>query len=124
MNPILFQTTDWDTIPAVEKNGECGVARYRTMQFEDFRVRLVEYSPGYCADHWCKAGHIVYCLEGEMTSELMDGRKFTLKAGMSYVVSDDVTLHRSSTATGVKLMIVDGNFLSNTKPKTVNPWKM
>jgi quercetin dioxygenase-like cupin family protein len=124
MNPIFFQTTDWDAIPVTEKKGESGVARYRTMQFEQFRVRVVEYSAGYTANHWCKAGHVVYCLEGEMTSELIDGRTFNLKAGMSYVVSDDIMPHRSSTATGVKLMIVDGNFLSNARPKTVNPWKM
>ncbi len=124
MKPILFQTTDWEGLPAVEKKGEFGLARYKTMQFEQFRVRIVEYSAGYKADHWCKAGHIVYCLEGEMTSELSDGRKFTLKPGMSYVVSDDASFHRSTSEKGVKLMIIDGRFLSHNKEIAVNPWKM
>jgi quercetin dioxygenase-like cupin family protein len=71
-------------------------------------VRQVEYSPGYLADHWCDRGHVLYVLEGEVVSELKDGRKFTLRPGMSYQVSDfGDSPHRSFTATGVKLFIVD-----------------
>jgi len=124
MNAILFQTTDWEAIPATQHCGECGMAHWRTLQFEGLRIRLVEYSKGYKADHWCKAGHIVYCIEGEMTSELADGRTFTISKGMSYQVSDNVSQHRSYSKEGVKLLIVDGNFL---KPKTnetlANLWK-
>ena len=75
--------------------------------FGAIRVRIVEYSPGYLADHWCKKGHILLCLEGELHTELEDGRKFVLLPGMSYQVADDAEPHRSSTATGAKLFIVD-----------------
>jgi mannose-6-phosphate isomerase class I len=124
MKPISFQTMDWNAFPAVEKKGEQGLATYRTMQFEQFRVRIVEYSAGYSADHWCKVGHIVHCLEGEMTSELADGRSFKLKPGMSYVVSDEASMHRSVSQHGAKLMIIDGRFLSSEKKTIANPWRM
>jgi len=68
---------------------------------------LVEYSPGYLADHWCSKGHILFCLEGELHTALADGREFTLTPGMSYQVADQAEAHRSSTSTGVKLFIVD-----------------
>jgi hypothetical protein len=124
MNPVLFQTTDWDSVEVRVKNGDTGTASYRTMEFEGFRVRLVEYSKNYKADHWCKAGHIVYCIEGEMTCELADGRTFRLATGMSYIVSNDASLHRSKTENGAKLLIVDGAFLKNKKESIFNPWKM
>lgn len=124
MNPILFQTTNWDVVPATTSQGEHGVATYKTLSFEGFRVRLVEYSKNYRANHWCKAGHIVYCIEGEMISELADGRTFTLRKGMSYTVSDDASMHRSYSKEGVKLLIIDGQFLKNRKQPTLNPWRM
>jgi quercetin dioxygenase-like cupin family protein len=124
MNPIMFQTTNWDHVPLTQSAGESGVAYYRTQTFAGFRVRIVEYSKGYKADHWCKSGHIVYCLEGEMVSELADGRKFVLSKGMSYTVSDDVSRHRSFSENGAKLMIIDGQFLKHKKESQFNPWKM
>jgi hypothetical protein len=75
------------------------------------RVRIVEYSAGYLADHWCTKGHIVHCLSGEFVSELQTGDSFILSTGMTYIVSDDLSTHRSHTATGVKLLIIDGEFL-------------
>src|SRR5687767_12580237 len=114
-NLVPFQTTDWNAIAGTEHLGDCGTAKWRTMQWGDLRVRLVEYSAGYKANHWCTKGHILFCLEGELTTELMDGRLFTLKQGMSYQVSDDVSAHRSSTVTGAKLFIVDGGFLKIEK---------
>jgi quercetin dioxygenase-like cupin family protein len=107
MKNIPFGTTDWSKIEATEHPGKTGVATWRNQQFGDIRVRLVEYSPGYLADHWCEKGHILLCLEGELNTELMDGRKFTLTPGMSYQVADEAEPHRSSTSTGVKLFIVD-----------------
>jgi quercetin dioxygenase-like cupin family protein len=124
MNPILFQTTDLRAIPATAHKGETGEAFWRTLKLDGLRVRLVEYSAGYKADHWCKIGHIVYCLEGEMISELVDGREFKLSAGMTYVVSDNVSMHRSHSKDGVKLLIIDGNFLKNQTGHIVNPWKI
>lgn len=107
MKNIPFSLTDWSKIQASEHPGETGKAYWRTLQFDAIRVRLVEYSPGYLADHWCKKGHILFCLEGELHTELEDGRKFVLTPGMSYQVADQAEAHRSSTQTGVKLFIVD-----------------
>lgn len=110
-NNIPFQTIDWTNIPKIEYKGEEGVAIWQTMQFPGLRVRLVEYSAGYLADHWCRKGHIVHCLEGEFVSELKDGEETILKKGMTYVVSDELSSHRSYSRDGVKLMIIDGDFL-------------
>lgn len=108
---ILFQTIDWDSVPEVEHKGEKGFATWQTLQFEGLRVRIVNYSKGYIADHWCNKGHIVHCLEGEFISEMESGEKYHLRAGMSYIVSDEVSSHRSITKDGVKLMIIDGDLL-------------
>jgi hypothetical protein len=108
---IPFQTIDWDVIPKVEHKGESGIALWQTIQYPGLRVRIVEYSKGYIADHWCQKGHILHCLQGEFISELETGEKFILKEGMTYVVSDELSSHRSRTKDGVKLMIIDGDFL-------------
>ena len=107
MKNIPFGTTNWSDIPPTEHQGETGMALWRTQQFHAIRVRLVEYSPGYRADHWCKKGHILFCLEGELHTELDDGRTFTLTPGVSYQVADNAEAHRSHTTTGAKLFIVD-----------------
>jgi hypothetical protein len=104
---IPFGTTDWATVPATRHPGESGMATWRTKQFGSIRVRVVEYSPGYLADHWCSKGHILLCLDGVLDTELADGRRFTLTAGMSYQVADGAEPHRSSTATGARLFVVD-----------------
>jgi len=107
MNNIPFGITDWLHIVATEHPGKTGMAHWHTQHFDKIRVRLVEYSPGYLADHWCKKGHILYCLEGELHTELEDGRQFVLTPGMSYQVADNAEAHRSSTQNGAKLFIVD-----------------
>jgi hypothetical protein len=107
LRDIPFEVIDWARIPATEHLGDTGVAHWRTRQFGDIRVRFVEYSAGYLADHWCEKGHIVLCLEGELKTELKDGRTMILKPGMSYQVSDGTQAHRSSTTKGAKLFIVD-----------------
>jgi len=107
MQNIPFGVTDWSGIPQTEHAGDTGLAKWRTCLFSDVRVRMVEYSPGYSADHWCKKGHILLVLEGELETTLEDGRIFLLKAGMSYQVQDDGEAHRSRTRTGAKLFIVD-----------------
>jgi len=124
MEPILFKTIDWNSIPVTEHAGETGVARWKTIQCDRFRMRVIEYSKDYKANHWCSKGHLVFCLEGEMTSELSDGRVFTLSEGMSYQVSDGVSAHRSSSKGGVKLLILDGGFLTHDKSVNRNPWRM
>ena len=107
MSGIPFGTTDWSQVERTEHKGVTGLAYWRTRDFGGIRVRLVEYTPGYVADHWCVKGHILLCLEGRLETELRDGRRFTLEPGMSYQVADNAEPHRSSTATGAKLFIVD-----------------
>jgi hypothetical protein len=103
-----FTVTDWAAIAPTSHPGDSGQALWRTLNMDDVRVRLVEYSPGYAADHWCDRGHILFVLEGQLETELKDGRTFTLTAGMSYQVSDfGDAAHRSSTRTGARLFIVD-----------------
>lgn len=108
---IPFQTVSWDNIPREEHPGETGTSWWQTLQLGGLRVRLVEYSKGYKADHWCQKGHVVHCLDGEFVSEMEDGNQFILTKGMTYVVSDELSSHRSVSANGVKLLIIDGNFL-------------
>lgn len=114
MNNIPFQTINWASIERVEYKGDTGVAFWQTIQLGGLRIRLVEYSPGYLADHWCEKGHIVHCLEGEFITELSTGEKTSLAKGGTYVVSDDLSSHRSFSENGVKLLIVDGDFLKST----------
>jgi len=108
---IPFQKIDWTTVPKTEHKGEHGTSYWQTKQYPGLRVRIVEYSKGYLADHWCRKGHIVYCLEGEFVSESEEGQKFTFTTGDTYIVSDELSSHRSISKEGVKLMIIDGDFL-------------
>ena len=107
MTGIAFGTTDWSAIAPEEHRGTSGRAYWRTRHFGDIRVRMVEYSPGYLADHWCVKGHVLLCLEGELHTELADGRVFVLRPGMSYQVGDNAEAHRSSAPRGARLFIVD-----------------
>ena len=107
MSGIPFGTTDWSTIEPTKHAGDEGFALWRTQNFGGIRVRMVEYSPGYVANHWCVKGHVLLCLEGELHTELDDGRRFVLKPGVSYQVADDAEPHRSRTDSGAKLFIVD-----------------
>jgi hypothetical protein len=107
MAAIPFGTTDWSQVPRAEHRGERGLAYWRTRQFGDIRLRMVDYTPGYVADHWCVKGHILLCVAGELHTELEDGRTFTLSPGMSYQVADNAEPHRSHTEVGATLFIVD-----------------
>jgi hypothetical protein len=107
LSDMPFSTTDWSSIERTEHPGETGLAYWRTRHFGNMRVRMIEYTPGYLADHWCVKGHILLCVDGELHTELEDGRKFTLRPGMSYQVADHAEPHRSSTNTGARLFVVD-----------------
>jgi mannose-6-phosphate isomerase class I len=111
MSNIPFQTIDWTSVERIEYKGETGVAFWQTIQFAGLRIRLVEYSNEYFADHWCQKGHIVHCLEGEFISELKTGEKIKMTKGETYIVSDELSSHRSTSEKGVKLLIIDGDFL-------------
>ena len=104
---VPFQAIEWATIAPSEHLGERGVAHWRTLEAGNVRVRMVEYSPSYLADHWCERGHVVHVLEGELSTELRDGRHFIRRAGETYVVGDGDGAHRTSTQAGAKLLIVD-----------------
>ena len=104
---VPFCTTDWGTITPTEHPGETGTAFWRTLEAGNIRVRMVEYSPGYLADHWCSRGHVLLVLEGELVTELKGGDTVVLRPGQSYQVADGAAPHRSRTAAGAKLFIVD-----------------
>ncbi len=105
---LPFTGVHWDGLPGTEHAGECGHALWRTLNNGDVRMRVVEYSPGYVADHWCDRGHVIYVIEGVLETELRDGRRFTFPAGSGYTVSDfGDAAHKSSTTTGARLFIVD-----------------
>ena len=106
-----FQVIDLCDFSKVEHKGETGTTYWQTFESHGLRIRIVEYSAGYLADHWCKKGHVVHCLDGEFVSELINGEKYTLTKGMTYLVSDNLSTHRSISADGVKLLIIDGDFL-------------
>lgn len=107
MTNIAFGTTDWSAVERTTHAGERGVAYWRTRNFGEIRVRMVEYSTDYLADHWCAKGHILFCIEGTLVTELSDGRSVILTPGMSYQVADDTEPHRSSSVDGATLFIVD-----------------
>ena len=112
---ISFQAIDWEKVPKTEYKGESGIAYWQTIQLQGLRIRIVEYSKDFVLDHWCEIGHVVHCLEGEFTNELKSGEKFLFTKGMSFVVSDELSSHRLSTKKGVKLLIIDGDFLKFNK---------
>ena len=104
---VPFTAVDWTQVPETEHPGTSGLAYWRTLMLGPIRVRKVRYSPGYLADHWCSKGHVLLVLEGELTTELQDGSSVVLGTGMSYHVADDLMPHRSRTAGGATLFIVD-----------------
>lgn len=108
---IPFQIIDWSTVPVTMVHGASGTATMRIQQLGDLRIRMIEYSANYLADHWCELGHLVFVLEGELINELKDGATTVMKAGSSYAVSDGLSSHRSRTVGPAKLLVVDGAFL-------------
>ncbi len=104
---LPFGTVDWSRVEVTRHAGETGEARWRTRRFGEVRVRMLEYSAGYRADHWCTKGHFMLCLEGELDTELADGRTFKLTPGMTYQVADGAEPHRSATRNGARLYVID-----------------
>ena len=107
MEGIPFGTTDWSAVAPTEHAGEVGLAYWRTRELPGIRVRMVEYTAGYVSDHWCQKGHVLRCIEGELETDLADGRKFVLKPGLSFQVADGAEPHRTRTESGAKLFIID-----------------
>jgi len=109
--PIPFQITEWEKVPKTVVQGATGTATMRIQQHGDLRIRMLDYSANYLADHWCELGHLVFVLEGELINELKDGATTVMKAGMFYAVSDGLSSHRSRTVGPVKMLVIDGGFL-------------
>lgn len=108
---LPYQIIDWSALPAEVKPGAHGTVTQRVAQWGPIRIRRVDYSAGYAADHWCAKGHIIYVLSGELVSELKSGARHTMRAGMSYHVADQpaagAEIHRSTSTHGASLFIVD-----------------
>ncbi len=113
MTHIPFSTFNWANVEKIEHKGATGTSIWQTIQLGNLRIRIVEYSKNYLADHWCQKGHIVHCLAGKFISELDNGEKFIFTKGITYVVSDKLSTHRSISTAGVKLLIIDGDFLKS-----------
>lgn len=118
MVPIAFHTTDWNLIPHENENGALGNAILKVLQLPGIRLRMVEYSSNYLADHWCTKGHLLFCLEGAFSVEFKNGARQLLRAGMSFQVSNDMSVHRTSSIEGAKLLVIDGDFLTHEKKYT------
>lgn len=124
MNPIIFQTTDWSSIPRGEYSGETGKAIWRIVEYDNLRIRMVEYSAGYTADHGWAKGHIVFCVDGDMIAELKDGSIMKLSKGMTFQMSAHAGIRRAVSEQGATLLIIDGDVLKERKQRHFNPWKM
>ena len=110
-----FKVTDWNEVQPIEHRGIKGISRVKTLDFAKFKVRLIEYSAHYESDHWCEKGHIAYCIEGELSIHLTNGRQYVLNAGMSFEVEDNESSHKVYSESGAKLFVVDGDFLDLKK---------
>ena|SRR5436190_8217842 len=108
---IPFQQINWESLPENESSGTTGHALSRVVETNGLRVRIVEYNKGYLADHWCQKGHVVHCLNGSVETQMENGEKHLLKKGMTYIVSDNMSSHRSFSAEGARLLVIDGEFL-------------
>lgn len=102
-----FQLTDWSLIEKTAHQGFTGIAYWQVFMMNDIRIRMVEYSANYLADHWCNKGHVIYCIDGEMETELKVGRKYILTKGMTYQVGDNNEARRTFTKDGCRLFVVD-----------------
>ena len=100
--------TDWPNAPTSIQQGKSGTATVQTRQVGDIQLRVVSYSPGYTADHWCHKGHIVFVVSGILTIEHEDGQRHDVAAGASYhVADDDGAPHRVMSEAGATAFIVD-----------------
>ena len=104
---VPFMTTDWHAVPEVSYPGATGTAFWRTIEVGNVRVRMVRYSAGYLADHWCSRGHVLLVMEGELVTELQDGSQHRMGPGMSYHVASGEVPHRSRSVNGAVLFVVD-----------------
>jgi quercetin dioxygenase-like cupin family protein len=104
---VPFSNIRWPEMPLSEQSGAVGYALSQTVETGNVRLRLVTFSPGYEADHWCSKGHVVFVLKGQLSTVLQDGRKFLTLQGESFCVGDNDGQHRAETDRGATVFIVD-----------------
>lgn len=124
MNPTLFQTTDWNSIPAREYSGETGKAFWRTVEYDNLQMKMVEYSADYRSGEWLAKGFIIFCIEGKLTAELRDGTVVTLTQGMTFQIPAHASIRHAVSEKGARLLIIDGDFVKERKQTHFNPWRM
>jgi hypothetical protein len=108
LEAIPAGVVDWSQVVETHHPGQSGTAAVRTFQMGDKQIRLVAYSTGYAADHWCNKGHLTFVISGTVDIEQADGSRHRADAGTSYHVADgEVHAHRLSSPTGATLFIVD-----------------
>jgi len=105
---MAFTPLDWSAIAPVEVPGTTGTSHWRSFEAGDLRVRIVDYGPGFEADHWCDRGHVLHVLSGVLGLRLKDGREITLAPGEGFCVSDHGdAAHLVFTEEGCRAFIVD-----------------
>ena len=102
--PISF---DWNIIPTQKNNGKTGFCLIRTHTLGEIKIRHIEYSANYSADHWCDKGHIVFIIDGELRIEHKDNSIHTLHGGMTYLIGDNTLAHKAKSEFGAKALIID-----------------
>jgi quercetin dioxygenase-like cupin family protein len=102
-------TIDWSLIAETEIQGASGFSNTRAHQSGEVQQRIVEYAPGYLADHWCAKGHVIYVIAGALTIEHENEEPAcALSAGMSWQVADgEGPAHRVRSENGATVFIVD-----------------
>ena len=102
--PLSF---DWDSIPTQKIDGETGFCTIKTKTLGEIKIRHIEYSANYSADHWCDKGHIVFIIDGELKIEHKDNSIHTLQGGMTYLIGDNTLAHQAKSKLGAKALIID-----------------
>ena len=102
------EVMDWSNAPMSEHSGTTGQATQKTLRAGKVQMRMISYGPDYMAEAWCRKGHILFVVEGELTIEHENGRRCEVGAGMSYHVGDDYgSPHRVSSISGATIFVVD-----------------
>ena len=101
-------STDWSSLVSESVEGLSGNSRSKSIKYGNIRMRTMEYSPGFEADHWCPRGHIIFVLEGEITIKLKDETEQKISKGMSFICGDNETNpHMVYSKKGAFVIIID-----------------
>jgi hypothetical protein len=104
----LFYSIDWDMFKTKKYKGESGSSYWRTVEMDGFRLRMVDYSPGFRSDHFCCKGHIILVEEGMLSLKMNSGGIVNIEKGMSLLIGDSIRdSHQAFTNEGARVFIVD-----------------